>query len=85
MDYLKLLKISDDWLKYAIRLNLAHEPKDNLVEIRNAALADSCIKRYLSDIANFHAIYNHCPISRKSKYRISRNRCESWKIRLNSA
>lgn len=29
MDYLKLLEISDDWLKYAICLNLEHEPKDN--------------------------------------------------------
>ncbi|MGI6090123.1 MAG: hypothetical protein ACOYEL_01855 [Saccharofermentanales bacterium] len=57
----KLLEISDDWLKYAIRLNLGHEPKDNLVEIRNAALADSRIKRYLSDMANFHKtlVTNH--------------------------
>jgi len=56
MDYQKLLNISDDWLKYAIRLNLGHEPKGNLVEIRNAALADSRIKRYLSNIASFHEI-----------------------------
>ncbi len=61
MDYQKLLNISDDWLKYAIRLNLGHEPKGDLVEIRNAALADSRIKRYLSDIANFHGtlVTNH--------------------------
>lgn len=61
MDYLKLLEISDDWLKYAIRLNLRHEPKDDLVEIRNAALADSRIKRYLSDIVNYHGtlVTNH--------------------------
>ncbi len=59
--YQKLLEISDDWLKYAIRLNLGHEPKDNLVEIKNAALADSRIKRYLSDIVNFHEtlVTNH--------------------------
>ena len=44
MDFQKLLNISDDWLKYAIRLNLGHESKDNLVEIRKAALADSRIK-----------------------------------------
>ncbi len=56
MDYQKLLDISDDWLKYAIRLNLGDEPKDDLVEIRNAALADSRIKRNLADIANFHGI-----------------------------
>ncbi len=59
--YQKLLDISDDWLKYAIRLNLGHEPEENLVEIRNAALEDSRIKRYLSDIANFHntLVTNH--------------------------
>jgi len=56
MDYQKLLNISDDWLKYAIRINLGHEPKDSLVEIRNAALADSRIKRYLSNITSFHEI-----------------------------
>lgn len=61
MEYQKLLDISDDWLKYAVRLNLCHEPKDSLVEIRNAALADSRIKRYLTDIANFHdaLVTNH--------------------------
>ena len=61
MDYQKLLNISDDWLKYAIRLNLGQEPKDDLVEIRNAALADRRIKRYLSDISHFHEtlVTNH--------------------------
>ena len=59
--YKKLLEISDDWLKYAIRLNLGHESKDCLVEIRNAALEDNRIKRCLSDIANFHGtlVTNH--------------------------
>ena len=61
MGYQKLLEISDDWLKYAILLHLYHEQKDHLVEIRNSALADSRIKRYLSDIANFHntLVTNH--------------------------
>ena len=61
MDYQKLLNISDDWLKYPILLNLCHESKENLVEIRNAALADSRIKRYLTDIASFHGtlVTNH--------------------------
>lgn len=61
MDYRKLLEISDDWLKYAIRLNLLNETKDNLVELRNSALADKRIKEYLSDIANFHntLVTNH--------------------------
>lgn len=59
--YHKLLALSDDWLKYAILLNLCHERKDNLVEIRNAALTDSRIKRYLSDIVVFHEtlVTNH--------------------------
>lgn len=56
MEFEKLLKISDDWLKYAIRLNLGHEPKNDLIEIINTALADERIKKYLSDIANFHDI-----------------------------
>jgi hypothetical protein len=61
MGYQKLLEISDDWLKYAILLHLYHEQKDHLVEIRNSALADSRIKRYLSDIAHFHEtlVTNH--------------------------
>ncbi|MDI9498471.1 MAG: hypothetical protein QM270_08325 [Bacillota bacterium] len=56
MAYHNLLAISDDWLKYAIHLNLRHEPRDDLVEIRHAALADQRIKGCLSDIANFHDI-----------------------------
>ena len=61
MDFQKLLEISDNWLKYSILLNLCKDNKDNLVEIRNAALADSRIKRYLSDVANFHGslVTNH--------------------------
>ncbi|MGI6315721.1 MAG: hypothetical protein ACOX17_03475 [Christensenellales bacterium] len=61
MNYQKLLEISDDWLKYAIRLNLGHEPEDDLVESRATALADSRIKKYLSDISNFHEtpVTNH--------------------------
>lgn len=61
MDYQKLLNISDDWLKYAIRLHLCQEPKDTLTSIRNAALADTRIQRLLSDVANFHStlVTNH--------------------------
>lgn len=56
MEYQKLLDYSDEWLKYAVRLNLCHEPRDTLVEIRNAALADNRIQSYLTDVANFHSI-----------------------------
>ena len=61
MEYQKLLNISDDWLKYAVHLNLCHEAKDSLVEIRNVGLADSRIKGYLNDVANFHGalVTNH--------------------------
>ncbi|NLZ55913.1 MAG: hypothetical protein GX900_04550 [Clostridiaceae bacterium] len=61
MNYQKLLEISDDWLKYAIRLHLCHEDKENLVDSRKAALADSRIKRYLADITDFHGmlVTNH--------------------------
>ena len=54
MECSKLLEISDDWLKYAIRLHLCYEPKDTLDEVRDAALADARIKRYLEVVANFH-------------------------------
>lgn len=61
MNYQRLLEISDDWLKYAIRLNLGYEPKSELIEIRNAALADERIKKYLLDLTNFHGelVTNH--------------------------
>ena len=61
MKYQKLLDRSDDWLKYAIHLNLCCEPKDNLAEQRNAALADDRIQSYLNDITNFHStlVTNH--------------------------
>ena len=54
MGYQKLLKISDDWLKYAIRLNLEHEPKAELVEIRNAGLADQRIKKSSAQITELY-------------------------------
>ena len=61
MDYQKMLEKSDDWLKYAISLNLCHEPKDNLVEVKNAALADSRIQKYFADVSVFHGtpVTNH--------------------------
>ena len=56
MEYQKLLDRSDNWLKYAIHFHLCCEPKDNLIELRNAALADDRIQNYLYDVANFHSI-----------------------------
>ncbi|MEA4890344.1 MAG: hypothetical protein VB070_12885 [Clostridiaceae bacterium] len=61
MECQKLLEISEAWLKYAIRLHLCHEPKDTLVELRNTALSDDRIQRYLTDVASFHGslVTNH--------------------------
>jgi hypothetical protein len=56
MEYQKLLDRSENWLKYAIHLNLCHEPKENLIDLKNAALDDSRIQNYLHDAANFHGI-----------------------------
>ena len=56
MDYQKLLKISDAWLKYAILLNLDHKP-DDFIAIQNMALADDRIRRYLSDITSLAKTY----------------------------
>lgn len=36
--YEKLLDISEDWLKYAIQLNLLHKNKNDLVELKNQVL-----------------------------------------------
>jgi len=54
MDYQMLLNTSEDWLKYAIRLHLCHEPKEKLVELKKTTLKDERIQKYLFDISNFH-------------------------------
>lgn len=61
MECQKLLGISENWLKYAIRLHLCHEPKDMLADLRNTAVSDDRIQRYLADVANFHGslVTNH--------------------------
>jgi hypothetical protein len=61
VDNQELLKRSDDWLIYAIRHHLCEEPKDSLVNVRDKALADERIRRYLSDVEDYHAtlVTNH--------------------------
>ncbi len=61
MEYQKLLDRSDNWLKYPIYLHLCSTPKGNLVDLRNAALADGRIQSYLYDVENFHGmlVTNH--------------------------
>ena len=52
---------SEDWLKYAIQVNLLHRPKHEIADLRTAALADVRVQSYLDDIANFHGtlVTNH--------------------------
>ena len=52
---------SENWLKYAIQVNLFLRPKDEIIELRKAALTDAKIQSYLDDIANFHGalVTNH--------------------------
>lgn len=59
--YKKLLDMSDDWLKYAIQLNLLNENKDNLIEQKNQTLGCEKIQSYLRDITDFHStlVTNH--------------------------
>lgn len=61
MEYQKLLDSSENWLKYAIQINLLHQSKEDLSEQRKAALTDCRIRNYLDDIVNFHStlIKNH--------------------------
>ncbi len=54
MNYEALLNRSEDWLKYAIHLNLLHEPKETLGDLRLSVLHNEKIKSYLKDISEFH-------------------------------
>lgn len=56
MTYQKLLDRSDNWLKYAIYVQLLCKPKDEMIELREAALADSRIQNCLNDVASFHSV-----------------------------
>ncbi|MEL7659221.1 MAG: hypothetical protein AAGU75_25310, partial [Bacillota bacterium] len=61
MKYQKLLDRSDNWLKYAIYVQLLRKPKNEIIELKEAALADSRIQNCLYDVANFHStlVTNH--------------------------
>ena len=61
MNRQQLLNASEDWLRYAIRLKLCHEPKEDLTELRSAAVSDTKIQGFLHDVANYHsiAVANH--------------------------
>lgn len=61
MNYEMLLNHSEDWLKYAIHLNLLHEPKEKLENLRQRVLDDARIKSILTYLTDFHdtAILSH--------------------------
>jgi len=61
MKYQELFDISEDWLKYAIKLNLLHESKNDFIELRQLALKDKKIISYLNNITDFHSslVTNH--------------------------
>ncbi len=59
IDY--LLSNSEDWLEYAVRLNILSESKQNLTDLKNKVLNNDKIKSYLDDVANYHntLVRNH--------------------------
>jgi hypothetical protein len=52
--YENLLSLSEPWLQYAIRINLLHESREDLFDLKNEALKDKKIQSYLCDITSFH-------------------------------
>lgn len=59
--YEVLLSMAEPWLQYAIRINLLHENKERLSDLKNQALQDTKIRSYLSDLNSFHKaiVRNH--------------------------
>lgn len=56
-----LFACSEDWLRYAIRINLLHAKKEDHGELLRSALKDAKIQRALNDVASFHetVVSNH--------------------------
>jgi len=52
--YSKLYDQSEDWLKYAIQINLLHSTKEENAELLKSALQDEKIQRALQDVAAYH-------------------------------
>lgn len=52
---------SEDWLKYAIQINLLHAKKEDHAALLQSALNDAKIQLSLNDVANFHqtVVSNH--------------------------
>lgn len=56
-----LLVKSEDWLQYAIRVNILKEKNEDILELKNTVLKNDKIKSYLGAITNFHStlVSNH--------------------------
>ncbi len=54
MNYEALLAQSEPWLQYAIRIQLCHQPKEELTALHVKALANEKIREFLNDVAAFH-------------------------------
>ena len=52
--FAELYARSEDWLKYAIQINLLHSLKEDQAELLKSALQDEKIQRALQDIATYH-------------------------------
>jgi len=51
-----ILNNGDSWLQFVTRVNILNESKESLTDLRSQALADSRIKGYLNDVADYHSI-----------------------------
>lgn len=51
----------EPWLQYAVKLDMLHENKKDLIKLRNRAIEDNKIQVYLQDVAAFHdnLVTNH--------------------------
>lgn len=54
MEMINWLLDSDPFVAYATRINILHQDKTALTELRAAVLADPRIRKYLGDIADFN-------------------------------
>ena len=52
----ELYERSEDWLKYAIHINLLHTPKSEIIELRKSSLTDVKIQGLLRNISDFHGV-----------------------------
>jgi len=57
----ELYNRSEDWLKYAIQINLLHSTKEENAELLKSALQDEKIQQALQDVAAYHEtlVTNH--------------------------